>query len=121
MVDHIYGRGHSLVSSNRPHMFAKELEMYVDYFENLVKTTTGTDREIKALREFKNNLSAGMDFCLKVAESQPYPGENLASIETCVGKESKRLKSAYAWLKNKIRPIEEIKEKMPRIEAVALS
>ncbi len=122
MVDHIYGRGDSLVPSHRPHMFAKELKMYVDYFENLVKTATGTDREIKELREFKNNLRTGMDFCLEIAEGQPYPGENLASIKTCVEKESKRLKSIYIGLKKKkIKLIGAIKGNMPRIEAVALS
>jgi len=79
MVDHIYGRGLSLVSSKRPHMFAKEIVMYVDYF--------------KALLEFKNNLEAGLDFCLEIADKTPYPGENLNSISGCVERERVRLKS----------------------------
>ncbi|MCP4350596.1 MAG: hypothetical protein GY795_34445 [Desulfobacterales bacterium] len=120
MVDHIYGRGHSLVSSHRPHMFAKELKMYVDYFENMAKTTTGTDREMKYLKEFKDNLRAGMDFCMKISEGHPYPGENLASIKTCVEKEGKRLKSVYMGLKKKIKPAKVIKEKMSRVEAVTV-
>lgn len=36
LIDHIYGRGKSLVPANRPHMFTKDLFMYVDYFEKLV-------------------------------------------------------------------------------------
>ena len=33
MVDHIHGRGPSLVPQERPHMFAQELVINVDYFE----------------------------------------------------------------------------------------
>ncbi|MEX0945094.1 MAG: hypothetical protein WDZ38_05415, partial [Balneolaceae bacterium] len=43
MVDHIYGRGESLVPAERPHMFAKELVMYVDYLENLLSNTDPGD------------------------------------------------------------------------------
>ena len=32
MVDHVYGRGASLVPASRPHCLAKELEMVVDHF-----------------------------------------------------------------------------------------
>lgn len=98
MVNHIYGRGESLVPSHRPHMFANEMKMYVDYFEKQVKNFNGTEREFKTLREFKDNLRAGMAFCLEIAEKQPYPGENLASLKTMVEMEGNRLKSAYRRL-----------------------
>ncbi len=93
MVDHIYGRGLSLVSSKRPHMFAKEIVMYVDYFERMLADSSLTPRSIKALVEFKNNLEAGLDFCFEIAHKPPYPGENLASISDCVEREKIRLKS----------------------------
>jgi len=93
MVDHIYGRSSSLVSSKRPHMFAKEIVMYVDYFEKMVADSSLTPSAIKALLEFKNNLEAGLDFCLEIADKTPYPGENLNSISGCVERERVRLKS----------------------------
>ena len=93
MVNHIYGRGSSLVSSKRPHMFAKEIVMYVDYFEKMVADSSLTPGAIKALLEFKNNLEAGLDFCLEIADKTPYPGENLNSISGCVERERVRLKS----------------------------
>jgi len=96
MVDHIYGRGPSLVSSERPHMFAKEIVMYVDYFENQVAHCTYTPKDIKTLKEFKKNLEEGMDLCLSIAQKQPYQGENLASIPPCVEMQKARLKSIYA-------------------------
>jgi hypothetical protein len=102
MVDHIYGRGSSLVSSKRPHMFAKEIVMYVDYFERMVADSSLTPSSIKALLEFKNNLEAGLDFCLEIAHKPPYPGENLASILDCVEREKIRLKSIYNGFEKKM-------------------
>ena len=95
MVDHIYGRGPSLVSSERPHFFAKEIAMYVDYFEMQVSQCAYTAKEIKTLQEFKNNLEDGMDICLDIAKMHPYPGENLASIPPCVKQQRARLRSIY--------------------------
>jgi hypothetical protein len=93
MVDHIYGRGQSLVSSQRPHMFAKEIMMYVDYFEKELARSSHTPREIKTLLEFKNNLEAGLDLCLEVAKKPPYQDENIASISSVIAQQRTRLKS----------------------------
>ena len=95
MVNHIYGRGPSLVSPERPHVFAKEIAMYVDYFETQVSQCSYTIKEIKTLEEFKNNLEDGMDLCLDIANMHPYQGENLASIPPCVEQQRARLSSIY--------------------------
>ena len=99
MVNHIYGRGRSLVPAKRPHMFAAEIVMYVDYFEKLVTHNAYTQIEIKRLREFKDNLEQGMDICLDIAKMKPYHGENLASIPPCVEEQRKRLGTIYASFK----------------------
>ena len=91
MVDHIYGRGPSLVSSKRPHMFAKEIEMYIDDFEKKVLNSSQTEKEILTLIEYKKNLEEGLDFCFEIAKKLPYPGENLKSISTCVKEQRSRL------------------------------
>jgi len=91
MVDHIYGRGISLVPPERPHMFAKEIEMYMDYFEKLVSTSSCTPKEISTLLEWKKNLEDGLDFCLEISQKPPYPDENLASVSTCVKQQRRRL------------------------------
>ncbi len=101
MVDHIYGRGLSLVSPERPHMFAREIEMYVDFFEKQVARCGYTPREIKVIQTFKVNLENGMDFCLEIAERKPYSGENLASIPPCVEKQRARLRNIYAGFEKK--------------------
>jgi hypothetical protein len=96
MTDHIYGRGPSLVPPERPHMFAKEIEMYVDYFENQLLGDSHTIKEIDAMIQCKNNLEQGLDFCLEIARKPPYPGENLKSISDCVEKQRSRLNQIYS-------------------------
>lgn len=96
MVDHIYGRGISLVPPERPHMFAKEIEMYMDYFEKMVLASSYTTKEIDTLLEWKKNLEEGLDYCLEIAQKPPYPGENLASISTCVKQQRRRLERLFS-------------------------
>jgi len=102
MVNHIYGRRPSLVSSKRPHMFAKEIVMYVDYFENKIANSSYTPKEIKTLLDFKKNLEEGLDFCLEIAQKPPYPGENLESLLSCVEQQRRRLASLYTRFKKNI-------------------
>jgi len=101
MVDHIYGRGPSLVPPERPHMFAKEVLMYVDYFEKLVNRCGYTQREMETLKEFYENLEKSMDFCLTVSREMPYEGENLASLRPVVDKQRERLRALNAEVQEK--------------------
>ncbi len=122
MVDHIYGRGPSLVSAERPHMFAKEIMLYVDYFETQAQKCTGSPKEMKALEEFKDNLAHGISFCLEIAKRKPYPGENLASLAAIAERENLRLKSLYLLCSTKAK-IKEMMEKgmTPPAEPMTLS
>jgi len=95
MVDHIYGRGESLVPAERPHMFAKEIILYVDYFEDLVNQSENSEADFKKLRKFKNNLENGMDYCLELSGSEPYKDENLTSIPATVKEQRKRLQDIF--------------------------
>jgi len=92
MVDHIYGKGKSLVSSERPHMFCQELELYVNYFEKIITTMGDTNSELSYLEGFKDNLEKGMDLILEIAKQKPYPNENLKSIPEFVKIQRSRLK-----------------------------
>jgi hypothetical protein len=95
MVDHIYGRGKSLVPSQRPHMFAKEIKLYVDYFEDLVEQSKGTTGDHKRLAAFKKNLEDGMECCLEIAQSDSYRDENLESIPSTVEEQRRRLITVF--------------------------
>ena len=101
MIDHIYGRSKSLVPKERPHMFAKEMAMYVDYFEELVEQSEGSDGDLKKLGRFKKNLEQGMNYCLEIAGQEPRENENLASIPETVAKQSERLEVIFTQLEEK--------------------
>lgn len=64
MMDHIYGRINILNNTYRPHMFIKELSLYVDYFIKEVQKTANeaTDAQKQYLLEFRKNLKEGMDY-----------------------------------------------------------
>ncbi len=91
MVDHIYGRRPSLVPAGRPHMFAKELAMYVDYIEELAARADGNESVNRTIDTFRKNLEKGMEECLRIANSTPYGSENLLSLEKAVEDARKRL------------------------------
>lgn len=101
MVDHIYGRSESLVPADRPHMFAKELVMYVDYFEELIQRSESSTGNNKKLARFKKNLEKGMAFCLEIAASEAYENENLDSLLTTVSEQRERLHTIFQDLEEK--------------------
>lgn len=81
MVDHIYGRIDSLAPAQRPHMYAKEISMYVEYFGQQLDICTYTKSEVDTLNEFVANLTEGIAYCLEEAEGPSYGDENLESIK----------------------------------------
>ncbi|MFN2373383.1 MAG: hypothetical protein ABR545_06185 [Cyclonatronaceae bacterium] len=96
MVDHIYGRRESLVPANRPHMFAKELEMYVDYLEERLRLMQpGDEADYKKLMVIRDNLETGMDECLLIADGKAYSDENLPSLKGTVTRQRKRMRSMF--------------------------
>ena len=64
MVNHIYGRTNVIETTNRPHMFIKELEMYVNYFSNKVEEFSDSlnAKNEKYLTAFQNNLNDGIAY-----------------------------------------------------------
>jgi hypothetical protein len=64
MVDHIYGRINLVTDENRPNMFVKELQLYIDYFENKVEKSAkdfSSQTEIY-LNTFRDNLIEGINY-----------------------------------------------------------
>ncbi|NOR27983.1 MAG: hypothetical protein GQ540_05595 [Lutibacter sp.] len=64
MVHHIYGKANVIATNNRPHMFIKELSMYVDYFSNKVDEFKDslTKKNEKYLNTFQTNLADGIEY-----------------------------------------------------------
>ena len=101
MADHIYGRIPDLTPKERPHMFAKEVEMYGDWFALQVERWDGDKDYAAWLRVAAKNFSESMDYCLEVAEMQEFPGENLSSIPPRVKTERERLTANLEMLEEK--------------------
>jgi hypothetical protein len=64
MVDHIYGRINIIKENGRPHMFIKELKMYIDYLKNLISEATDPieERQQKYFLNFQQNLNEGIEY-----------------------------------------------------------
>lgn len=64
MVDHIYGRTNILKRKDRPNLFIKELELYMDYLGEKIKNTNlATDLKQKDyLKTFAQNLNQGIAY-----------------------------------------------------------
>ncbi|MBS1506361.1 MAG: hypothetical protein JSS79_06935 [Bacteroidetes bacterium] len=69
MLDHIYGRTNLLHGTHRPHMFIKELQLYVEYWNELLVEAKGAiDTKRKTyLENFYNNLMEGIGYYRRIA------------------------------------------------------
>jgi len=64
ITDHIYGRGNVISRTDRPHVFIKELNIYIDYLKNKVEEAkiSMNKKQEKYLVTFKNNMIEGVSY-----------------------------------------------------------
>jgi hypothetical protein len=64
MVGHIYGKNNVIERTDRPHMFVKELGIYVDYLKNRLapKLNPANPKEKKMLDSFHDNIKEGIRY-----------------------------------------------------------
>lgn len=64
MVDHIYGRVNVMQRNDRPHMFMKELGLYLDQLKKMVDEflDAGTARTEKKIQAFISNMKEGITY-----------------------------------------------------------
>ena len=64
MVDHIYGRGNVITRTDRPHMFLKELGIYLEYLKNKIEESRESmnKKQEKYLLTFTHNLNEGITY-----------------------------------------------------------
>lgn len=74
MVRHIYGNGNIMTDKNRPHVFVKELKMYVEYLKKEISDFSGeiTAGQTKKWNSFKTNLMAGIEYYQNLFSSTKY-------------------------------------------------
>ncbi|KAA3615133.1 MAG: hypothetical protein D8M58_10875 [Calditrichaeota bacterium] len=64
MVAHIYGKAKLVKRNDRPNMFIKELEMYLDYLKNKIDEVSGplAEKQKKYFLSFQENLDEGINY-----------------------------------------------------------
>lgn len=80
MVNFIYGRGKSLVPKDRPHMFAKEMELYREWLRGEFECAAGDLERLSKLETIAENLKKSFESATELVKSKPYAGENLESL-----------------------------------------
>ena len=70
MINHIYGREENLARPDRPNMFIKELNIYLDYFKKEIQQSADNfnRKQAKYLDRFANNLNDGIEYYYNVFE-----------------------------------------------------
>ncbi|MEA1878907.1 MAG: hypothetical protein U9N86_18835 [Bacteroidota bacterium] len=68
MIDHIYGRSNMITRTDRPHMFIKELNIYIDYLKDKLKETgaAATRKQSKYLQTFADNMKEGIEYYISL-------------------------------------------------------
>ncbi len=79
MVDHIYGRGNVISRTDRPHMFIKELGLYLDYLKNRIEESRESmnKKQEKYLFTFTHNLNGGIAYYQQLFGNLRGPFENI--------------------------------------------
>jgi hypothetical protein len=64
LVDHIYGRLNVITRTDRPHMFIKELTIYIDYLKNKIEEAgvSISEKQAKYHSAFIKNLEDGIEY-----------------------------------------------------------
>ncbi|MGB5359790.1 MAG: hypothetical protein WBN27_07595, partial [Eudoraea sp.] len=72
MIDHIYGKTNVITREDRPHMFIKELYIYLDYLQGLIAESSVemTEKQRKYLLTFSSNLNDGIDYYQELFNNQ---------------------------------------------------
>ncbi len=91
MTDLIYSKSAELADPARPHMFAKELTMYVDYLERMMNFAPDDPKLMRQLTKMRSNLESGLESCERLLNQPALPGENFSSLRNAVVSQRERI------------------------------
>lgn len=102
IIDHIYGRANVISRMDRPNMFMKELNIYMDYLKERVDEakTSMTNKQEKYLLNFTENMKEGVNYYQKMFGEMKDKFEGAKSnILTELDKSSKTLQNLSLKIK----------------------
>ncbi|MEN0011684.1 hypothetical protein [Flavobacterium nitrogenifigens] len=84
MIQHIY-QGKSVIRTERPNLFIKELKMYITYFRNEIQSVSGelTTAQLKKWTTFKSNLLDGIEYYKNLFESTSVFKGDIDQLDSC--------------------------------------
>ncbi|MCG8306002.1 MAG: hypothetical protein MI975_01335 [Cytophagales bacterium] len=86
MVSHIYGKSNIIERKDRPHVFIKELSLYVDYLKNKVGEMARplTEKNEKYIETFHKNLSEGIEYYKELfnKKAEEFQGRKVQLIQS---------------------------------------
>jgi hypothetical protein len=79
MIDHIYGRINLIQRNDRPHMFLKELSIYIDYLKKKSdhSSITVAQKQIEYIDTFQKNLMDGIAYYKSLFSSLKHKFEDV--------------------------------------------
>ncbi len=79
MSDHIYGRANIIKRTDRPHMFVKELGLYLEYLGKKIEETESpfSKKQIEYFNEFVSNLKDGINYYRKLFSDKLSSGKTV--------------------------------------------
>ena len=97
MVDHIYGRDNVLKDDNRPHMFIKELYLYIDYLIGLMRDNgkQATPKQNKYVQKFYNTMMEGIGYYREMITGEVFLLKERMMVELELGEQ--KLQDAYQF------------------------
>jgi len=74
MTDHIYGRANMIDRDDRPHMFVKEMEVYLDFLNDKIKKTRSDadNKQMSYLKNFTQDLEEGINYYYDLFDHHPH-------------------------------------------------
>ena len=85
MIGHIYGKNNVITRKDRPHMFIKELYIYLDYLGTRIteNQVSPTDKQRKYLLTFASNLNDGINYYQELFNNlkEEFPGSKQQILE----------------------------------------
>ena len=117
MIGHIYGKNNVISRSDRPNMFVKELNLYLDFLKEKVNETTTSlnKKQEKYLFTFANNLKEGIQYYQNVFEDVKGKFEETKSI---VLSDLEKSKEALKELHSEIQKLSDTLNPKSALEAV---
>jgi hypothetical protein len=93
MVMHIYGKIDLLKSAQRPNVFLKEIDLYIDYLKTDIQNHLRylTEKKKRSLHKFKAQLQEGLNYYKTLFEQLPWQatlniGDLFLALEVAEGR-----------------------------------